>query len=146
MNISAVMSHEAEDHPPVFSSHHPLVLVSSSGLKRGLGSLCSLIDRAQRQAGRRGRHPAVNREGGWHVDMNEKWMRQRGNDELRTVESEWEKATSRGLKNPWITHQPLSFRPVSDLRPSESLSIRLERRHLLLIWFQWSDWPMLLHL
>lgn len=110
MNIFALWLHRKQSaisHAAVILTHHPLVLISSSGARRGLWALCGLINWTQRQAGRRGRHPAVTWEGGWSGENG--WdVREDREEIMRGTKQDWIKWGQRHWVNERKPQIPVS--------------------------------------
>lgn len=122
----------------VILTHHPLVLVSSSGAWRRFWSLCGLVDWTQRQSGRRGRRPPMNWEGSWGWAH---WWRVKETEELIRVYQGY-----RGQHH-WVNKRRSQI-PVSQLNELRIslfhsapclISALSWHCHALFIWFQWSD-------
>lgn len=136
--------------PTVTLTHHPLVLISSSGARRRFWSLCGLVDWTQRQASRRGWHPPMNWEGSWGGEMDEKWKTQRGNNkglsgELNTVQPNQMRTASESESHKSRSNKSMNYTSGSFIQlrlrsqPFRVLVDWLQHCHVLFIWFQWSD-------
>lgn len=127
----------------VILTHHPLVLVSSSGARRRFWSLCGLVDWTQRQAGRRGRHPPMNWEGSWGWAH---WWRVKETEEIMRVYQGNYTTGSNEEDSKSQSHNSMNYASVSFIQLrlwSQPFRVLVDwlswHCHVLFIWFQWSD-------